>query len=278
MSHLPGRVRLIALLSLLLLLAACNGQSAPPATQVAEAVAEATVAPTQTLPPTATLTATATDIPSPTPTETPTGTPTVTPTRTPRPTRTPTATRTPAPTHTPSPVPSETPTPAVSPTPRNTPVPPTATPAPVLDTITIFYLSNPNDVLGVFPVKAFDASVMLNNMKRMRQSLYTMRDALPGTREGSAEACTAYRNAYSSIMNSGVFYEDVPGDWEQIDFVYFISFIYSLDRTRPAFLSCVNAGQVDDFNAGLASQSIDQTLTVLLPAIQSAAAKLGVAP
>jgi hypothetical protein len=101
-----------------------------------------------------------------------------------------------------------------------------------------------------------------------------MREAIPGVRTGDAAACASYIASYESILYSGVFYDDVPGDWQNIDLVYVLSFIYSLDRTRPAYLSCVNAGQVDDFNANLAFTTIEQTLNVLNPAIAEAAGKL----
>jgi hypothetical protein len=101
-----------------------------------------------------------------------------------------------------------------------------------------------------------------------------MRDSLGGAHTGDATACANYVAAYNNVLYSGVFYEPVPPDWEDIDAVYFISFIYALDRTRPAYLSCVNAGTVDDFNYGLASQTIDQTLQFLQPAIDAAAGRL----
>jgi hypothetical protein len=101
-----------------------------------------------------------------------------------------------------------------------------------------------------------------------------MRDAIPATQTGDPAACASYINAYNSILNSGVFYDPVPPDWADIDNRYFISFVYSLDRTRPAYLSCVNAGQVDNFNANLAYGTIEQTLNFLNPAIEAAAAKL----
>ena len=69
-----------------------------------------------------------------------------------------------------------------------------------------------------------------------------------------------YASAYVSILYAGVFYDDVPDDWTEIDLVYVLSFICPLDRTRPAYLSCVNSGSVDQFNHGLAVQTIDETL------------------
>jgi len=123
-------------------------------------------------------------------------------------------------------------------------------------------------------VCTFNANDLYNNMLRIRNSLNTMRDNIDGAKNGDAAACTAYVNAYNNILYSGVFYEDVPGDWQEIDWAYFKAFIYSLDRTRPAYLSCVNAGRVDDFNAGLATQTIFQTLDFINPYINAAAAKL----
>jgi hypothetical protein len=139
--------------------------------------------------------------------------------------------------------------------------------------VTLYYISNPNDILGVFPQRPFDAAGMYNNMLNMHASLNTMQGSIDGAHNGDAASCSAYVNAYNTILYSGVFYGDVPGDWENIDFIYVISFIYSLDRTRPAYLSCVDAGRVDDFNYGLAVQAISDTLSVLEPAIAEAAAK-----
>jgi hypothetical protein len=107
-------------------------------------------------------------------------------------------------------------------------------------------------------------------MSNIQASLNTMRDNLGGTLTGDATSCTNYVNAYNNILYSGVFYEPVPPEWQEIDAIYFLSFIYALDRTRPAYLSCVDSGKVDDFNFGLASQAIEQTLSFLNPAIVSA--------
>ncbi|MCI0729287.1 MAG: hypothetical protein L0332_21575, partial [Chloroflexi bacterium] len=204
-----------------------------------------------------------TDTPEPTETSTPTRTPSPTPTDTPEPTDTPTPTNTPAPTNTPRPT--------SPPVPTNTPTP---EPQPTVEYITVYYRSNPSEVLGVFPVRPFDANALYNNMLNMRGSLYAMRNALDGTQSGDPNACATYIANYENIKNNGVFYDDVPGDWAEIDAIYFISFIFSLDRTRPAYLSCVNSGQVDNFNYGLALQTIDQTLGILNPAIDAAATKL----
>jgi hypothetical protein len=137
----------------------------------------------------------------------------------------------------------------------------------------VYYRSNPSEVLGVFPQRPFDGSALYGNMIRMRDSINTMRSALDGTTTGDAASCTTYMNAYNNILYSGVFYEEVPGDWENIDLVYFLSFVFSLDRTRPAYLSCVNGSAVDNFNYGLALQAMDQVLQILNPAIAEAAGK-----
>ncbi|MEM9777809.1 MAG: hypothetical protein AAF902_24745, partial [Chloroflexota bacterium] len=79
--------------------------------------------------------------------------------------------------------------------------------------------------------------------------------------------------AYNNILNSGVFYEPVPPEWQDIDEAYFLSFVFSLDRTRPAYLSCINSGKVDDFNYSLALSTIEQTLNFLIPYINSAASR-----
>lgn len=228
--------------------------------------------------PTFTPTATDTPTPSPTPTAEPTETPTQTPTFTPTPTETPTATPTETPTETPSPTPTDTPTatPTETPTPRPTlPPQPTATPTPEeLEDIVLYYISNPNDVLGVFPQRAFDANGLVNNMIVVRNSLYTMRSNIDGAHNGDANACNAYVGAYNNILYSGVFYVEVPPDWQDTYRAYVLSFIYSLDRTRPAYLSCVDAGRVDDFNYGLAYQTLDETLNFFSPYVDAAAARL----
>jgi hypothetical protein len=115
---------------------------------------------------------------------------------------------------------------------------------------------------------------MYNNMLNMRQSLYTMQGALGGALNGDANACMTYVGAYNTILNSGVFYDEVPDDWTHIDLAYVLSFIFSLDRTRPAYLSCVDSGRVDSFNHDLAYQTINQTLEFLNPYIDEAASKL----
>jgi hypothetical protein len=289
--------RILAVGSLLLVfvLAACAPPQEAPAASAPEMAAEevtsaAVEEPTATpVPPTPTLEPTATPTPEPTPT--PTSEPTPTPTPEPTPTPTPEPTPTPTPEPTPTPTPEPTPTPTPEPTPEPTPTPrPTAPPQPTAppestvtptpeeeeepETIVVYYVSNPNDILGVFPVQPFDAQTLYNHMAHIRSSLYTMRDNIDGAHGGDANACAAYVAAYETVLYSGVFFEDVPGDWEAIDQAYFISFIYSLDRTRPAYLSCVNAGRVDDFNYSVAYTTIQETLNFLSPFVDQAAAKL----
>ncbi|VAW33022.1 hypothetical protein MNBD_CHLOROFLEXI01-5253 [hydrothermal vent metagenome] len=262
----------LAVLSLLFLGAACNGDEAAP-TAVAEIVEAATDTP---VPPT--------DMPEPTATQSPTAVPTATdtlvpPTDTPMPTAT--QTSTPEPTETATAVPTETATPTQAAT--NTAVPVVNTPVPAAtatpeesdenEPITVYYISNPNDILGVFPELPFDSEGLKTNMNNINRSLQTMRGSIDGAHAGDQASCDTYVAAYNNILFSGVFYKDVPGDWEDIDAVYFISFIFSLDRTRPAYLSCVDSGKVDDFNYGLAVQTLDQTVAFLAPALNAANAR-----
>ncbi|MBE2225032.1 MAG: hypothetical protein IAF02_26065 [Anaerolineae bacterium] len=235
----------------------------------------------------------ATNTPKPSSTPVPTTTPTATPlptetaTATPEPTQTPTATAKPTqtPTQTPTATPANTPTPTLFPEPTNPPPattapqppPPTATPAAEDATaeefVTFTYISNPNEILGTFPKKPFDADALRSHMVINQSSLNTMRANLDAAKGGDAVACSNYVSAYNNILYSGIFFKDVPGDWEEIDFVYFISFIYALDRTRPAYLACVDGGDMGDFNFSLAYTAIGEALNVLNPAIVSAFAK-----
>ena len=262
-KSIPRRVlfkHAIMCLLLLFLVAACS--------QAAEEVAVVNTATPEA--PTDVPTEIPTELPTETPTEIPTETPTELPTETP--TEIPTETPTELPTETPTEIPTETNTPLPTniPAPVNTSTPePPATP----DVVTLYYVSNPNDILGTFPVRPFDAAGIKQNMNTIRNSLTTMRNNLDGAKNGDVAACTAYVNAYNNTLYSGVFYDPVPVDWQEIDEIYYISFIYSLDRTRPAYLSCVNSGKVDDFNYGLALQSINQTLNFLEPGINAASVK-----
>ena len=110
-------------------------------------------------------------------------------------------------------------------------------------------------------------------MANIQTSLNTMQANLDAAKGGDAAACSNYVSAYNNILYSGTFYNDIPGDWEEIDFVYYISFIYALDRTRPAYLACVDGGDMGDFNYSLAYTAIGETLNVLNPAIAAAYAK-----
>lgn len=283
MKKMFGQHRLLFAVCILFIIAlmvtACDGNE-PAVT----AVAEVTEEPTNTPIP-------ATNTPAPTDTAAPTDTPT--PTETPVPSNTPTPTDTATPTDTPTPIPTDTPEPTETAAPTNTPaatatprpataVPPTPTPAPTAtaeggdadededNTIVVYYISNPNDILGVFPEEPFDAEGLKRNMQNIQGSLNTMRNNLDGAKAADAAACANYVQAYNNILYSGVFYEEVPAAWRDIDVIYFLSFIYSLDRTRPAYLSCIGSGKVDDFNYGLAHSAIEQTLSILTPAIQRA--------
>jgi hypothetical protein len=141
--------------------------------------------------------------------------------------------------------------------------------------IYLVYVSNPDELLGAFPEYPFDAEALYANMTHLSGKLDVMRDHLGGAGQGDAAACQTYVNAYESIRDNGAFYKDRPGDWEDIHFRYMASFVYSLDRTRPAYLSCKEAGKVNQFDFGLAWQAIDDASSFLTPAIGQAAAKLG---
>lgn len=143
------------------------------------------------------------------------------------------------------------------------------------ETITLFYLSNPSDVLGTFPLQPFDANVMYNEMLAIRSNLETMRGAISALAGGDNAACNSYINGYNNILYSAVFFNDVPPAWAEIEFLYELSFIYALDRSRPAYLSCLNAGSVDEFNRSLAFSSIEDALSVLNPIIDRTAASVG---
>ncbi|MBP6803547.1 MAG: hypothetical protein KBE23_05360 [Chloroflexi bacterium] len=235
--------------------------------------------------PTDTPESTSTPVPTATlaPTNTPTAIPTETPTATPEPTQTPTVT--PKPTQTPTATPVDTPEPTLTPKPTSPPQA-TAVPQPSQPTVaptaeaeaeesfvTIYYISNPNDILGNFPEKPFNADELRSHMVNIQSSLNRMQSNLDAAKAGDAAACSSYVSAYNNILYSGTFYKDVPSDWQEIDFIYFISFVYSLDRTRPAYLACVNGGDMGDFNYGLAYSAIGETLNILNPAIVSAYAK-----
>lgn len=250
------------------------------ATEIAAAIFATQTAEAPTVTPTGTPTSTPTSTPTPTNTATATPTPTHTATATETPTSTPTHTATPTPTNTATPEPTATATPTETPKPRPTATPtPTITPTPTatLEPVTLYYRSNPKEALGTFPARYFNAQELYQNMTNLNKYLPIMQGALNGvTGSDSANACQIYTNAYEAILNSGVFYENVPDDWKEIDMWYVLSFIYSLDRTRPAYLSCKNSGKVDEFNKNLAWQAIDLTSQVLGAALAEAKAKLGI--
>ena len=108
----------------------------------------------------------------------------------------------------------------------------------------------------------------------MRQGLEKMQSNLDGTLQGDAAQCQAFIEGYESILYNGVFYDEVPADWEEIDLYYVLSFIHSLDRTRPAYLSCKESGKVDNFNYSLAGQAIMNVYNLLNATIAAAEAKL----
>lgn len=175
----------------------------------------------------------------------------------------------------PDPRPMNPPAPGTPPAPTPPPAPP---PAPPTDeeTVTIYYASNPDEVLGVFPVRNFNARDFYGNLQRLRAGLETMKNTLDGTLRGDAGACASYIAAYEGILRSGVFYENVPAEWQEADLRYFLSFVYALDRTRPAYLSCQNAGRVDQFNYGLALDAVFDAINVVDPAIRNAQTLLGI--
>lgn len=290
-----GTLLLSALVLVLLLLISGCQSSEEGSTAVAEVMP--TEVPTETMTPlpeptdTPTTTSEPTDSPTPTitntstaePTDTPTATPTAEPTA--EPTDTPTSEPTPTATKKPTAEPTTAPQETAEEVPTATPLSGSDAPSPTEesatpeepeqpDSITIFYISDPNEIIGTFPVQEFEANALYNNMLQVRNSLDTMRGALAGARQGDAAACASYVQAYNNILYSGVFYEPVPPVWQEVDGIYFLSFVYSLDRTRPAFLSCQNAGHVDQFNGDLAALTIEQTLSILNPAIATAAGRL----
>jgi hypothetical protein len=277
MMKLDTRYLSVLIIVLLFLLSGCQGNDEGPTAAAEVAVTEAI---TPSPDPTDTSTPEPSDTPTPEPTETPLPTETPTPEPTDTPTPKPSDTPTPKPTETPSPTETPLPEPTAAPEPTSTSAPtvPTATQEPEatetaeeFDTLVIYYLSNPDEILGVFPVQDFDGNGLYNNMLRIRNSLDAMRGALEGARHGDAAACATYTQAYDNILYSGVFYDPVPPEWQEVDEIYFISFVYSLDRTRPAYLSCLNAGHVDQFNGDLAAAAFEQTLSILNPAIAMAA-------
>ena len=186
------------LLSLFLLvgltasLMACAA-NAPASTISDTAGSEATNVPNL---PTDTPESTSTPVPTATlaPTNTPTTIPTETPTATPEPTQTPTAT--PKPTQTPTATPVDTPEPTLTPEPTSlpqataVPQPSQPTVAPTAETeaeesfVTLYYISNPSDILGTFPEKPFNADELRSHMVNIQSSLNTMQANLDAAKGG----------------------------------------------------------------------------------------------
>ena len=77
---------------------------------------------------------------------------------------------------------------------------------------------------------------MYSNMLNIQSALNTMKGQLDGIRNGDGAACDAYVSTYNNLLFSGVFYDEVPADWDDLAIGYEISFIFALDRTRPAYL------------------------------------------
>ncbi|MGB1249274.1 MAG: hypothetical protein ACPG8W_01465 [Candidatus Promineifilaceae bacterium] len=144
----------------------------------------------------------------------------------------------------------------------------------VIDFITIYYVSDPNEIIGVFPVILFNAELMTASMIFNWVNLNIMRDNLNNAASGDQAACDLYEDSYEAIKETAIFFVGIPGDWAELDLIYFNTFISSLDRTRPAYLSCFDAGRIDDFNRDLARLNIDETLPVMENAIKAALAKL----
>jgi hypothetical protein len=230
---------------------------------------EAFVPPTATTQPTYTPLATYTALPTytlpapqeplPTYTALPTYTPYPSPTVVPEDTATPTATATN--------------TPTVTPTPDGTTTSQVGA-TPTYEIFILYYESDPTEVLGVFLIKPFNGQELYEVMTNARDQLAVMQDVIFLT-EDDPLACATYIAAYNSIRDSGVVYDQVPGTWVEVYRLYVPAFIMSLDRTRPAYLSCVQTGQVSPFNASLASTTIEQALQMWKPAIDGAEDRLG---
>ena len=185
---------LAAMLALLLVLAACNGQDDP----------TNTLAPTPTQPPAPTATPvppapTATAVPSPT------ATPRPAPTATPRPE--PTATRMPVPTATPRPEPTATPrptaTPMPTPTPEPTQDPSTMMPAPVLTMLAPnvhYYFANGAGSLIVF---SDDAALVVDsyNMAFATQ----LQEVVAGLTDAPVTSVVLTHEHYDHVGGTGVF-------------------------------------------------------------------------
>jgi hypothetical protein len=144
------------------------------------------------------------------------------------------------------------------------------------DYVVVYYLSNPDEILGVFPILDFDAEWLYNDMLWMKEGIDMMLGALDGASRGDRAACGHFLHGYEMVFDSGAWYENVPAEWAEADARFYTALIWTLDRTRPAAISCDEAGRVDPFNYGLAMQSLHQAQNVLNPAIAIAEALLGV--
>ena len=148
-----------------------------------------------------------------------------------------------------------------------------ASPAPpyeIIDSIPIYYVSNSNELIGTFPIIRFRSELLVENMQFNQTMLHKMRNNLDSAASGDQASCDRYKDAYEAIKENGIFFADVPVEWEELYFTYFLTFVYSLDRTRPAYLSCIDSGRIDDFNRDLAHQTINETLDILNPAVDAA--------
>lgn len=164
-------------------------------------------------------------------------------------------------------------TPSGSPAPTpgdDTPPPDSPAAEEPIGVITLVYNSDPDEVLGVFPVYEFNAETLVLRMIFNELALIEMRANLDGALSGDQAACDNYEQAYEIMKASGGFYVDVPSEWRGIYSTYVNSFIVGLDRTRPAYLACLNDGQVNQFNYGLAFTAINDALNQLTPAIDQA--------
>ena len=153
-------------------------------------------------------------------------------------------------------------------------VPPPLADIDVIDYVTADYVSN-NEVIGVFPVVRFDANLMMTRMRFNQHNLYVMRSRLEGASRGDQAACDQYEDAYEAIKETAIFFVDIPAEWQDLDSRYYVTFLFTLDRTRVAYLSCFDSGYINGQNVSFAYEAIDDTLEVLNPAILEAANKLG---
>lgn len=180
----------------------------------------------------------------------------------------------------PEPMPEPEPEPMPEPEPEPMPEPGDGEPDPgedpePIDFITLFYVSNPDDILGVFPVVFFDAELLYARMVYNQFQLNKMKSNIDGALAADQAACDRFEDGYESIKDKGLFFVDIPQDWQDLDAIYFLTFIVTLDGTRPAYLSCFDSGSVASFNYGLAVTTINDVLNVLDPSVDEAGRRLG---